>query len=76
MQIDATHWFLPQKNANMKPSKKIKKFFSNTTETIAAIIITYIKTGVQKKSKILKEEIEKNEQVAPRQTIARQNLQK
>ena len=38
-----------EKNANMKPSKKIKKFFSNTTETIAAIIITYIKNRSTKK---------------------------
>ena len=37
------------KNANTKPSKKIKKFFSNTTETIAAIEITYIKSPEHKK---------------------------
>ena len=49
MQIGATHWFLPQKNANTKPSKKIKKFFSNTTETIVAIEITYIKSPEHKK---------------------------
>ena len=49
VQIGATHWFLPQKNANTKPSKKIKKFFSNTTETIAAIEITYIKSPEHKK---------------------------
>ena len=30
--------------------KKIKKFFSNTTETIAAIIITYIKNRSTKKN--------------------------
>ena len=76
MQIGATHWFLPQKNANTKPSKKIKKIFSNTTETIAAIEITYIKSPEHKKKQNIARKIEKNEQVAPRQTIARQNLQK
>ena len=60
MQIGATHWFLPQKNANTKPSKKIKKIFSNTTETIAAIEITYIKSPEHKK----------------KQNIARKNWEK